>query len=272
MENWIVTWQRLAQGELPALIAVLCGYAVFTAIESAMPAERGQGWPGRLRNLGYLAIFDALGLAALATWYAFRPSSGSGPAPNAIDPLWLLPANLFAIDFAYYWYHRAQHRWPALWAVHELHHADRELNVTTSYRTHWLEAPFQAVLVAAPVVMLMGHRDPKLGLFLLIASRFFFLFSHSNVRLSLGPLTPLLCGPQWHRIHHSRLPQHRDRNFAQVFPCIDWLFGTYYSPRRDEFPPTGTEHLASDAPVLSAELRPFRLWRDGVRGLLARAT
>jgi sterol desaturase/sphingolipid hydroxylase (fatty acid hydroxylase superfamily) len=266
VERWITSWQQLAKGEIVPVMLVLGGYVVCTAIERAVPAERGQGWSGRLRNLIYLSIYDVLGLAALATWYAFRPTpSGPRPAAAVVNPVWLLPAHFLAVDFAYYWYHRAQHRFSFLWAVHELHHADAELNVTTSYRTHWLEAPLQAILVAAPVTMLWGRHDPQFGFMVLVGSRFFFLFSHCNFRLPLGPLTAVLCGPQWHRIHHSRIPEHRDKNFAQIFPVLDWLFGTYYAPAHDEYPPTGTEGLMSDAPVWRAQLRPALIWRDGIR-------
>jgi sterol desaturase/sphingolipid hydroxylase (fatty acid hydroxylase superfamily) len=84
-------------------------------------------------------------------------------------------------------------------------------------------------------------------------------FNHANIRLRLGPLTPILCGPQYHRIHHSRLPEHQDKNFAALFPVIDMMFGTYHRPSRDEFPPTG---LISGAPAVArhwqAHLDPFR--------------
>jgi sterol desaturase/sphingolipid hydroxylase (fatty acid hydroxylase superfamily) len=59
---------------------------------------------------------------------------------------------------------------------------------------------------------------------------------HANLKLSLGPLSWLVDGPQVHRIHHSQLPQHFDRNFAAFFPIWDVLFGTYYHPARGEFP------------------------------------
>jgi sterol desaturase/sphingolipid hydroxylase (fatty acid hydroxylase superfamily) len=34
--------------------------------------------------------------------------------------------------------------------------------------------------------------------------------------------------PTGHRVHHSALPEHRDKNFAGIFPIWDHLFGTYY--------------------------------------------
>src|SRR5258706_15193675 len=64
-------------------------------------------------------------------------------------------------------------------------------------------------------------------------------FIHLNLRLPLGPLTPVLGGPHLHRIHHSRLPEHQDKNFAAFFPIFDLLFGTYYPPSRAEYPATG---------------------------------
>lgn len=64
---------------------------------------------------------------------------------------------------------------------------------------------------------------------------------HANIRLQIGKASLFWCTPQVHRIHHSRLPQHRDKNFAFILPLWDVLFGTYYAPKRDEFPPTGVE-------------------------------
>jgi sterol desaturase/sphingolipid hydroxylase (fatty acid hydroxylase superfamily) len=34
--------------------------------------------------------------------------------------------------------------------------------------------------------------------------------------------------PQFHRIHHSIEPEHRDRNFGVIFSFWDRLFGTLY--------------------------------------------
>ncbi len=65
--------------------------------------------------------------------------------------------------------------------------------------------------------------------------------NHANVRIDFGPLTGVIAGPQWHRIHHSTDPHHRDRNFATFFPFIDRLFGTYYAPAVGEYPATGLD-------------------------------
>ena len=82
--------------------------------------------------------------------------------------------------------------------------------------------------------------------------------SHHRAQHRLAFLWPI------HELHHSRLPEHRDRNFAPLFPFLDRVFGTYCEPRRDEYPPTGTMSLASDASIATAMARPFRIGRGGL--------
>jgi len=261
MDRWFHIAEQLFRAEAQAMFYVLLGISGITLLECFIPAETGQGWVGRARNIAYLLQLKLFGVLAIAAWYAWGPAVDGvkvdvGSLPTAL----LVVANLVAIDLLYYFYHRAQHRFRFLWAIHELHHADAELNATSSYRTYWLEAPVQLVLVFTPTVVLFGSLGPKHGLIVLCVSLFFLIFSHANLRLHLGPLTGWVIGPQVHRVHHSRLPGHRDQNFAQYFPFLDRLFGTFHPPAHDEFPPTGAEGLASDAPLWTALTAPFRIW------------
>lgn len=75
--------------------------------------------------------------------------------------------------------------------------------------------------------------------------------------MHLGPFARLVSGPQLHRIHHSRLATHFDRNYAAFLPIYDQLFRTYYYPRRGEFPPTGVEGEAEMTSLREAALLPF---------------
>src|SRR6185369_1324115 len=141
-------------------------------------------------------------------------------------------------DFFYYWFHRWQHHSKWLWAQHALHHSDPHINVTTAIRHHWLEVPLNAVFVTVPLYALF--KPPVIT----IPSAYAFVYLvgfliHCNVRLDAGPFAKIVVSPHNHYIHHSREPQHRDKNFAQLFPLWDVLFGTYYAPRADEFPETG---------------------------------
>lgn len=262
MADWFETWQQLLRDDARGTAWALAAIAAISALELWIPAEPGQSLRGRARNLVYFAQFKLLGLAGLAVWYVWGPPvrglrlEDIRPAAAAL----LFVANLVAIDLCYYAYHRAQHRLRPLWALHELHHADAELNATTSYRTYWLEVPVQVVLVGSPTVLLFGGCGRAHGLAVMGFALFCLVFAHSNLRLHLGPLSGWFIGPQVHRIHHSVLPEHQDRNFAQFFPFIDRLFGTWYAPAPGEFPPTGTAELASDAPVWRAMAAPFAIW------------
>ncbi|MEE9368795.1 MAG: sterol desaturase family protein [Pontiella sp.] len=261
METWLNLWTYLLRSEGLIMIFVLVGIAVVTAIELWVPAESGQSIRGRMRNLIFLVLFKVAGLAGIALWYSFVPLILMPiDAENGFVRVLLVLANLLLIDLLFYAYHRAQHRFSFLWAIHELHHADSELNATTSYRTYWLEFPVQGILIATPTLFLFGGLGPVHGMVVMVCSIFFLIFSHANIRLHLGALQSWIINPQVHRIHHSRLPQHRDCNFAQLFPVIDRLFGTFYAPQRDEFPPTGTHELASDASIPTTLIRPIRIW------------
>ncbi len=271
MERWANIWEQMLVNDGRATLYALGAIALLTLFELSLPAEPNQSWRSRGRNLIYLLVLKVLGISGIAAWYAWGPTL---PPPSWVIALEITPAiriglialNLLAIDILYYGYHRAQHHFTPLWAIHELHHSDTELNATSSYRTYWLEAPVQTILVMTPTLLLFGGLGPVHGYSVLFFSLFFLIISHTNIRLELGPFSGWVIGPQVHRIHHSRLPGHRDQNFAQYFPFLDRLFGTFYPPSPGEFPPTGVEEIAGDAPISTVMVRPFRIWLDGLRG------
>jgi hypothetical protein len=86
--------------------------------------------------------------------------------------------------------------------------------------------------------------------------------NHFDVPISLGKHSVLFTGPQWHRIHHSLLPEHRDKNFANFFPIFDVLWGTAWMPSRDEFPVSGLDTGDKPASVFEGMIWPLRrVWR-----------
>ena len=46
-------------------------------------------------------------------------------------------------------------------------------------------------------------------------------------------MSVLYAGPEFHRWHHSREEEARDKNFVSHFPWIDLLFGTLYLPKTE---------------------------------------
>jgi len=147
----------------------------------------------------------------------------------------------FAIDFFFYWYHRFEHE-SLLWQQHKVHHMDEQVSAVTAYRVHWLESLFHSAVVLVPTTLLfkfdLAAGGIALGVISVLSGLWETLY-HANLKIGFGWASVLLVSPQFHRIHHSRLPEHHDKNFAGYFPILDVIFGTYYHPRPNEYPPTG---------------------------------
>ncbi len=158
----------------------------------------------------------------------------------------LLAATLayaFVWDSFQYWSHRVQHAFAWLWPAHALHHDDDRVNSTTALRNTLWSGVLGFFLVHLPTLLICGFDLLTVyGAYALFAT--FGFFNHANVRLRLGPLTPVISGPQWHRIHHGRDPEYHDTNFAAFFPVLDVAFGTYRRPVGNEFPATGIDGRA----------------------------
>ena len=168
----------------------------------------------------------------------------------------------FASDFFYYWFHRFQHE-SFLWHQHKLHHLDEKLCAITTGRNHWLEGLLYIPAKLMPLAILIKI-DPAIGGIVGGAITFvegnWRMLNHANIRVGFGCMSWLLCSPQMHRVHHSRLPEHQNKNYASVFSILDVLFGTYYHPRRDEFPPTGVPGEKDVRTMSEALTLPFREW------------
>ena len=189
-----------------------------------------------------------LGCSALARQFGFelglfdiRFGTGQGLA-IMIASLWF--ASILG-DFFFYWYHRWTHENLFLWQHHKMHHTDRELEAISTARQNWMEALFDGIFIAAPMIILFKV-DPAdqwsagltAGLAAALLSNLLTL-SHMNVRWQVGWFSRFWCSPQVHRIHHSLEPQHINKNYAFQFPMWDVIFGTYVHPKKDEFPATG---------------------------------
>jgi sterol desaturase/sphingolipid hydroxylase (fatty acid hydroxylase superfamily) len=276
-DSLVNTWQQFQW------ICVI--YCVGLALERIRPAQD----PQPLQHIGFNILYTALFL--LATNFLVPPLQAItkpwidqwGLAvpiafPDSfVGQLMQVLVFLFIMDFFYYWFHRSQHMLPALWGQHKIHHSEFSLNVTTGNRHHWLEEPLRVFALWLPIGLLFQQKPVQIA-WLWSAFLLWGYFIHMNLRLSMGPLTPVFCGPQLHRIHHSNLPEHRDRNFAAFFPIFDVVFGTYYRPGRDVYPATGLSDGEDLNGIGRASLAPFLTWKKqigewfGTRAEARRAT
>ncbi|MGB8353013.1 MAG: sterol desaturase family protein [Chthoniobacteraceae bacterium] len=151
-------------------------------------------------------------------------------------PLWLkLLLMLVVNDIGAYWGHRILHIYPALWRFHAIHHSAEHLDWLVNTRAHPFDMVFVRLSGLAPVYLLGlaqttgRHIDPAVAIITIFGTVWTF-FIHANIRVRLGPLEWLISSPAFHHWHHTN-DEHRDRNFAFVFPLIDRMFGTAWLPK-----------------------------------------
>jgi|SRR5579884_2969828 len=274
-----------ARYSLPALWsaygAIVLGYLAFVVLERLWPAHRPPKANEVRADIRANLIFFLVNPTAVfaGTWLASPAARYIGGPLIHFDlrrwgslPVWsfmLAFVPFLVFDFFYYWYHRTQHRWGWLWEVHRLHHSEAAVNVLTSLRHHWLEEFFRAFFIFLPMNWLIGMDLPTSAVAAVLIRQWNGFF-HSNIRLSLGALTPIIAGPQYHRVHHSIEEKHFGKNFAAFFPVWDWVFRTYWRPAREEWPATGltdTDGLWTTRDLLFA---PFIGWARGTNAWLRR--
>ena len=135
---------------------------------------------------------------------------------------------LLGLDFAIYLQHVLFHAVPVLWRLHQVHHADLDIDATTGLRFHPIEI-FLSLSLKMVVVVLLGAVPWVVVAFeiLLNASS---VFNHSNVtfpgRVDAW-LRWFMVTPDMHRIHHSTRGEETNSNFGFSFSWWDRLCGTY---------------------------------------------
>jgi sterol desaturase/sphingolipid hydroxylase (fatty acid hydroxylase superfamily) len=151
------------------------------------------------------------------------------------------------LDFADYWRHWLSHQFRWWWALHSLHHAQRQMTFWSDDRNHVLDDVI-AFLWFGFIALLIGVPPLQFPLLVLVL-RFLESLSHANARLSFGWLGDrLLISPRFHRAHHGVLAAGQTScNYGAVMPWWDMLFGTADFTREyvRTGDPSGEEALAT---------------------------
>jgi len=247
--------------------------AVGLAIEWMRPAEKDQPGSAIVFNLLWIINFVVMGNIAMLVFgrfVAMGVEALNGPlfTIQFSETIWGGLGQFFLLmlihDFLYYCFHRCQHTWSWFWAHHKLHHTEIHMNATTSFRHHWLENVYRIPFIFIP--MGLFNIDGAYAVLAWDVSLAWAIFTHMNLRLSMGPFTRFLGGPQIHRIHHSALKKHQDRNFAAFFPFWDIIFRSYYHPAKDEYPVCGMTSGETTDSIWQANTGVFRDWHKLWKG------
>lgn len=220
-------------------------FVLMAALELARPrrvlhGSKAHRW---LTNLGILGTATltarligqmagplvAVGMAALAS------GQGFGVFNLVTLPVWIeVVLAIVLLDLAIWFQHVLSHRIPFLWRMHRVHHADRDIDLTTALRFH----PFEIVLSMLYKAVIVAALGPSVWAVILfeILLNGSAMFNHANVRLPLGLdrlVRAVMVTPDMHRVHHSVHRDEHDTNYGFWLSVWDRLFGTYTAQPRD---------------------------------------
>jgi sterol desaturase/sphingolipid hydroxylase (fatty acid hydroxylase superfamily) len=237
-----------------SLFGIVITYAICRPLEAIRPVEpvtnkraiRTDIFYTLLARLGIFPLLAFVFLAALQTHLEGLLAETGFISPTletffpALREMPLLTFFIYVIilDFGEYWRHRLQHSVGWWWALHSIHHAQRQMTFWTDDRNHIVDEAI-AALWFGTIALIIGVTPAQFPLLLLL-TRIVEAFSHGNIRLSFGWLGErLLVSPRYHRLHHGILSTAENgKNYAVLFPIWDLVFGTA-NLSRHTYPRTG---------------------------------
>jgi sterol desaturase/sphingolipid hydroxylase (fatty acid hydroxylase superfamily) len=258
---------------LVGVLEVVLLALVMGVLERRRPAEPLHD-PAAVRTDIVYTLLHRLGLLPLLAFALFTPMIDTLEAqlrlldvsrPN-IDQLWpgitdqplvAFLIYLVVLDLLDYAIHRGQHAWRWWWALHAVHHSQRQMTFWSDDRNHLLDALLRDGLFAlAALAIGVG---PGHFVALVVASRLMQSLQHANLRWRWGgAIERVLVSPSFHRRHHAIGVGHEGPaggcNFAVLFPVWDIIFRT--ADFRPGFLPTGI------ADQLSGEDYGRGFWRQ----------
>lgn len=253
----LMVWEELSFGwalfAVYGAVQVALTFAVCLPLERWRPVERWADNKAVWVDVLYTVI-SRVGILPIITfvlfWQAQTALNGfltdHGWVPPTLERIFpallgqqVITFILYAIilDCAEYWRHRLSHMFRWWWALHSLHHAQRQMTFWSDDRNHLLDDILSFIWFSV-VALLIGVSPMQFPLLVLVL-RFLESLSHANVRLSFGAIGErLLISPRFHRLHHGiRAAGRNSCNYGAVLPWWDILFRTAdFSPR---YLPTG---------------------------------
>ena len=196
--------------------------------------RRGQSrWRRWTTNIGMIAIGSAalrLLLPILALSMATIAAAKGWGLFNIVNWPALVEVVLAIVllDLAIYAQHVATHRIPLLWRLHKVHHADRDLDVSSGFRFHPLET-IASMGYKIAIVALLGPAVVAVFIFELLLGTLP-MFNHANLHLPAWldrVLRRIVVTPDMHRVHHSTIARETNSNYGFNLALWDHVFGTY---------------------------------------------
>jgi sterol desaturase/sphingolipid hydroxylase (fatty acid hydroxylase superfamily) len=208
---------------------------LFAALEFFIPCKqrvqsRSKRWTTNLaivaidsffiRMMGQVTALSTAVFASTAGWGLFNLVN--------LPVVFEIIIAVILLDLAVYAQHVATHKIPLLWKLHQVHHADRDIDVTTGARFHPVEISL-SMLYKCLIVILLGPAALAVFIFEIVLNASA-MFNHSNIKIFSRLdrwLRLFVVTPDMHRVHHSIIPKETDSNYGFCLSLWDKLFGTY---------------------------------------------
>lgn len=214
-------------------------FVILAAVELLAPRLERYEMRGALKSRRWITNLAMVVLSSVALRIIFpaaavgtaiwAESNGLGLLPMTGMPLWLMGLIAFVVlDFAVWLEHVVSHKWPWLWRIHRMHHADTGFDLTTALRFHPLEIVL-SMLWKAAIIIALGAPPVAVLIFEIVLNGAA-MFNHANIKLpkTIDALLRLIVvTPDMHRIHHSSDPRETDTNYGFNLAIWDRLFSTY---------------------------------------------
>ena len=219
--------------EIPPYIIIIY-ITIFLTLENFWPhsKNRKNRITHLLNNSGLLLIATAANFfisIVLINWiqYVDKNNIGLMNILNLSDTAKAF-LGVIVLDFTSYFIHRFIHKSKFLWRFHRVHHSEIDMDSSTSFKFHPLEAIiiFPAILTE---IALVGISFPAIVLYNAIILPVFFIL-HSNLNYPKWAekfFSPVFATPDFHRVHHSDEQKYTDSNYGDIFSLWDRLFGTF---------------------------------------------
>lgn len=258
---WLISFPVSPEAARLAIFTGLLG--LFAGLEALFPRKRRrQKRAGRWVTNFTIVIIDSLAVRLLGPLIALSVAASSAAQGWGLLNILSLPrwieffAAVIILDLAIYTQHVLFHRVPLFWRFHKVHHADRDIDVTTALRFHPAEI-VASMLYKGAVIILLGPSVMAVLIFEIILNGMA-MFNHANLRLPRWldrVLRAVLVTPDMHRIHHSVVPSETHRNFGFNLALWDRLFRTYKAA-----PDAGHEDMVIGLPDYQSEAPSRLIW------------
>ncbi len=227
-----MTWPFPVRVETVAIVVAFFSLFLLERVRPLRRNKRGQGLRfainALITGLSFgvgLAVVRPVALLGVAAW---TEAYNFGILPWSGLPFWVQFAVGFLwMDLSFYWWHRANHVYSLLWRFHNVHHIDPDMDVSTSFRFHFVETLYSTAFRVVQVGV--AGIAPLTYILYEVVFNLATMFHHSNVQLPLTlerRLNKVIVTPRMHGVHHSAVGPETNSNYSVIFRWWDHLHKT----------------------------------------------